>query len=336
MTSTRPCQFVFFLAVTVFQVVMFNAAWAGTGDDFFKGKRLTYIVATKPGGGYDTFARLIARHLVKYLPVQSVVIKNIPGAGQLIGARQLDAAKPDGLTIGTFNTGLIYSQMLDPQALGMDLRRLSWVGKADHEPRVFIVGTNSGIQDFAALKRLKGDILVVSAGKASASNIETAMIAHALGLRLKPVQGFSGTEGELAILRGDLVGMLASYSSIRTFIEEGHGRVMFYVGEKPKELGEVPSLENLASNSEGRTIAQIIATASELGRLTAAPIGIPADRLATLREAYRLTLADPDLRHEADTLKLDLAPQGGEEVRKQIDALVAGASVIKALAIDVP
>ncbi len=84
-------------------------ALADSATDFFKGKTMTYIVATSPGGGYDTYARLIAKHMEKYLPVGKIIVKNVPGAGHIIGANQLYAAKPDGLTIGTFNTGLIYA-----------------------------------------------------------------------------------------------------------------------------------------------------------------------------------------------------------------------------------
>lgn len=294
------------------------SATACANDDFFKGKRLTYIVATKPGGGYDTFARLIARHLVKHLPVQSVTVKNIPGAGHIIGARQLDAAKPDGLTIGTFNTGLVY---IDPQEMGMDLRRLGWIGTADHEPRVFVVGTQSGFHNFTELKNSKSEILVASSGRASASHVEAVAIARVLGLRLKPVQGFSGTEGELAIMRGNVVGMLASYGSMRAFIEQGHGRVLFYVGEKPEGLGDVPALESLVTDDAGRKVAKLIAATAELGRLTAAPGGVPPDRLARLREAYRRTLADPELLREAQKLKLTIAPLGGDAVAGKINAL---------------
>ena len=88
-------------------VALAGSAMAQEGADFFKGKTMTYIVATSPGGGYDTYARLIAKYMEKYLPVSNIIVKNVPGAGHIIGANQLYAAKPDGLTIGTFNTGRI-------------------------------------------------------------------------------------------------------------------------------------------------------------------------------------------------------------------------------------
>jgi tripartite-type tricarboxylate transporter receptor subunit TctC len=314
--------FIYLLVATL--TTLAGVASAGPGEDFFRGKRLTYIVATKPGGGYDTTARLIARHLPKHLPVQSVAIKNIPGAGHLIGARQLAIATADGLTIGTFNSGLIYSQMQDAGALGLDLRRLGWVGKADSEPRVFVVGAQSSIRSMADMQQVTGEILLASSGKASASNIEALMIGRALGLRFTPVQGFSGAEGELALLRGDVTGMLASYSSVRGFIDDGHGRVLFYVGEKPAGLADVPPIDRLVTDVGGRATARLITATAQLARLTATPPGVPAERLAALRKAYLSTLADPALLAEARTLKLSLAPLGGEAVKEHIDSLLSG------------
>src|SRR3954470_5467752 len=79
--------------------------------DFFRGKTITYIVATAPGGGYDTYGRLLVRNMQKYLPATRILLKNIPGAGNIVGTNTIYAARPDGLTFGIFNTGLIYSQM---------------------------------------------------------------------------------------------------------------------------------------------------------------------------------------------------------------------------------
>src|SRR5882757_7959975 len=113
-----------------------TTATAQTGADFYKGKNVTYIVATAPGGGYDLYGRLTAEYLHKYLPGSTFVVKNVPGAGNLIGTNMLYASKPDGLTIGTFNTGLIYAQMTGLKGVKFDLTKMSWIGKAAADPRV--------------------------------------------------------------------------------------------------------------------------------------------------------------------------------------------------------
>jgi len=105
------------------------AAAQESAEQFFGGKTLTYIVSAEPGGGYDTYGRLIARHMEKYLPVRRIVVRNVTGAGNIIGANTIYVSRPDGLTIGTFNTGLIYGQLLDLQGIRFDLTQMSWIGK---------------------------------------------------------------------------------------------------------------------------------------------------------------------------------------------------------------
>jgi tripartite-type tricarboxylate transporter receptor subunit TctC len=219
--------------------------------DFFRGKRLTYIVPTKPGGGYDAYARLIARHLPKYLPVKAVQVRNVPGAGHLIGLRQIQEAPPDGLTLGTFNTGLIYNQFRGEDGMRVDLRNLSWIGKASDDPRVLVVGPRSRARTVGDLIAARRPLLFAGAGKGTASDIDTALIAQSLGLTVKRIQGFGGADAELALLRGDIDGMIGSYSSLRDFVEQGHGRILLKVGEAPQELSAIPELAALTKDARG-------------------------------------------------------------------------------------
>ncbi len=300
--------------------------------DFFRGKRLTYIVPTKPGGGYDAYARLIARHLPKYLPVKSVQVRNVPGAGHLIGLRQIQEAPPDGLTLGTFNTGLIYNQFRGEDDTRVDLRPLSWIGKASDDPRVLVVGPRNAARTVGELLAARRTLLFASAGKGTASDIDTALIALSLGLAVKRVQGFSGAEAELALLRGDVDGVVGSYSSLRDFVEQGHGRILLKVGDAPPELGAVPELGALVKDARGARIARLIAAQTTLGRLTVAPARLPGARLALLRGAYLRTLADPELLREAATQQLPIAPMAGDAVARHVDRLLAEADVAPLLA----
>ncbi len=135
---------------TIFAAMLFStfAAAAAPDLDFYKGKVINYIVATKPGGGYDAYARVIGKYMQKYLPGATIIVKNIPGAGHIIGANETYLAKPDGLTMGTFNNGLIYSQIVGFQGIKFDLAKYSWIGKASNEVRVFIVGLNTPYKTF--------------------------------------------------------------------------------------------------------------------------------------------------------------------------------------------
>src|SRR5574340_986563 len=137
--------------IAIIGIVAFSSgSFAAASPDlaFYKGKVVNYIVATKPGGGYDTYGRLIGKYMQKYLPGATVVVKNVPGAGHIIGANETYLAKPDGLTIGTFNTGLIYSQIIGQPGIKFDLVKFSWIGKANTETRVFIVGNLTPFKTF--------------------------------------------------------------------------------------------------------------------------------------------------------------------------------------------
>src|SRR6187549_2666057 len=123
-----------------------------TGAEFYKGKTVTYIVATAPGGGYDLYGRLVAEYMQKYLPGSTFVVKNVPGAGHLVGTNTIYASKPDGLTIGTFNTGLLYNQLMAADGVRFDLNKMSWIGKAGSDPRMLTVKTELPITTFKELQ----------------------------------------------------------------------------------------------------------------------------------------------------------------------------------------
>ena len=284
--------------------------------DFYFGKRLTYIVATKPGGGYDLYARLVARHLPRHLGVRSVVIRNVPGASHLIGLQQLFAAEPDGLTIGTFNTGLVIGQRY--AGADFDLSLLSWVGKAAAEPRIFVVAVNSELRNFEDLRNSAHPVLVATSGKLSSANLEMELIASVFRFRIRAVHGFSGADADLAIVREDVEGALMSLSSTRSLLQNGQARPVFFIG-RPETLPAVEALSTIARTGEEKQLAEKLQTLSELGRLSAGPPGIPPERLRTLREAYLDTLRDPALLKDAESMRLPIDPWEGARVAAAVE-----------------
>src|ERR671910_2388017 len=157
-----------------------SPALGQSGADFYKGKTVTYIVATSPGGGYDLYGRLVAEFMQKYLPGSTFVVKNLPGAGHLVGTNTIYASKPDGLTIGTFNTGLIYNQLIGLDGVKFDLNKMSWIGKAASDPRVFTVHPDLPIKTFKELQDYKEPLNFATASVGSAAYVETVMLAKAL------------------------------------------------------------------------------------------------------------------------------------------------------------
>jgi tripartite-type tricarboxylate transporter receptor subunit TctC len=311
--------------VSVFLILLFSTSlYAAPADyDFYKGKVLTYVVATKPGGGYDTYARLIGRYMQKHIPETTVVIKNVPGAGHIIGANETFMSKPDGLTIGTFNTGLIYSQIVGQEGIRFDLKKYSWIGKANSELRVIVVGLKTPYQTIKDLMASKEPIKMPSSGVGSQDYNETLILAEALPAKFKPLPGYQGREGEMAILRGEVVGTIASYTGLLGFIKAKECRILLqFGGAKHKDLPDVPHINELSVSPKGKSLINLVNNIDQLGRLTAGPPGIPAGRLEVLREAYKKALADPELIKDAEKIGLDFDPAYGDDVAKLMDEAI--------------
>ena len=282
---------------------------AQSGAEFFAGKTVTYIVATDPGGGYDTNGRLVAEFMQKHLPGSTFVVRNIPGAGQIIGANFIYAAEPDGLTIGTFNTGLIYGQLAGKDGMRFDLSKMSWIGKVASDPRVIVVSSQSGIETFDQLANRKEEIKFAAPGVGSASAVEQAMLVNSLGLPIKVITGYNGDEDQLAMLRGEVEGTVGSRSSFQRFVNEGHGKMIAQIGGSS---ADVPLLGTLTDGDKGKKALLLIESQSNISRVTAGPPGIPAHRLDALRTAYAAATSDPAFLAKAKQLGLPVDPATGE------------------------
>lgn len=296
-------------------VVTVAPAGAQTGPDFFKDKTVTYIVATAPGGGYDTYGRLVAEYMQRYLPGSTFVVKNMPGAGHLVGANALYASRPDGLTLGTFNTGLIYNQLIGLEAARFDLTKMSWIGKAGSDPRVILIAQQSPIRNFADLQASKTPVNFATAGVGSASYVETVIMFNGLKLPIKMLTGYNGNDDQLAMRRGEVAGSIGSRSTYEEFVKNGFGRMIVQIGGRNTD---VPQLMPLVTDPKAKTLIALIQSQGDIARLTAGPPGIPADRLAALRDAYRKALEDKELQAKAERLERPVEPAYGDDVLNAI------------------
>jgi len=277
--------------------------------DFYKGKVINYIVATKPGGGYDLSARMIGKYLQKH----------IPGAGHIIGANETYLAKPDGLTIGTFNTGLIYSQIVGLPGIRFNLTKYSWIGKAASVPRIVVVSRATPYKSMKDLVDSKEPVKMGSSGVGSAAHNETLLVAVATGANLKVIPGYTGNESEMAMLRGEISGHIGSYDALVNFIRAGEGHALLQIaGKKHRDLPEVPLAADLPVSPKGKKLLAIVASVAELARLTAAPPGVPPGRLRVLRDAYKKAVYDPDFLKEAARVNLDVDAGLGDAVGTMI------------------
>lgn len=294
-----------------------SPGFAQTGADFYKGKTVTYIAATSPGGGYDLYGRLVAEFMQKHLPGSTFVIKNMPGAGHLVGANAIYAAKPDGLTIGIFNTGLIYNQVLKNPGVKFDLAQMSWIGKAASDPRTITIGAQSPIKSFKDLAESKETVNFSTGGIGSSAYVETIMLSNVLKLPIKLLTGYSGGDDQMAVRRGEIVGSVSSRSSWEPFVKNGYGRFIAQIGGKHTD---VPQLASMVTGPTAQSAIALIQSQGDIGRLTAGPPGIPQDRLDALRAAYRAAMEDKELLAKAEKLQVPIDPLYGDEVLNRIKA----------------
>jgi len=305
------------LAGAVALAALAAPARAQDGAAFYNGKTVSYIVATAPGGGYDSYGRLVAEFMQKYLPGSTFVVRNMPGAGHLIGTNALYASKPDGLTLGTFNTGLIYNQLVANEGVKFDLNKFSWIGKAASDARVFAISAQSPIktwQDFVASRE---PVNFSTAGVGSASYVETVILTKALKLPIRIQTGYNGSDDQLAMRRGEIVGSIASRSSYDQFVKNGFGRYIAQIGGND---ADTPQLKTLVKDPGGLELLALIESTSEIARLTAAPPAVPAPQVAALRAAYKQAMEDKELQARAEKLERPVEPLYGDEIAKMIAA----------------
>ena len=294
-----------------------GSAHAQEGVAFYNGKTVSYIVATAPGGGYDSYGRLVAEFMQKYLPGSTFVVRNMPGAGHLIGANALYASKADGLTLGTFNTGLIYNQIVANEGVKFDLNKYSWIGKAASDARVFAIAAQSPIKTWQDLLASKETVNFATAGVGSASYVETVILTKALGLPIKMQTGYNGSDDQLAMRRGEITGSIASRSSYDQFIKNGFGRYIAQIGGHDSDT---PQLKTLLKDAKGLELLALIESTSEIARLTAGPPGVPAAQLTALRDAYKKAMEDKELQARAEKLERPVEPLYGDDITKMIAA----------------
>src|SRR5262245_18363515 len=294
-------------------------SWAAADANYFKGKTVTYVVATGAGGGYDTYGRLIARFMQKYLPGSRMIVRNVPGAGHIIGANTIYTSRPDGLTIGMFNTGLIYNQLMELPGIKFDRTKFSWVGKASDEIRVMVVSTKSGYKTIDDVLKSKTPIKFAAAGVGSAAYLDTRILDFVLPIEIQTVTGFDGAEGELSMMRGEVVAETGIASSFDKFVKNKNGFYALAMSRLAHEtLPGVPQASDYVKDERSRRLLALLEALSDLGRLTAGPPGIPADVLQVLRDAHEKAIKDPELIAEAMKVNIPVKFGSGDFVTQRI------------------
>jgi tripartite-type tricarboxylate transporter receptor subunit TctC len=319
-------------AIVVLAAQPFGAAY---GQDaiaqFYKGKTVTIAVGAAAGGGLDTYARLIGRHLGKHIPGSpTVIVSNMPGAGGQIAARHIFAIAPkDGTHMATFFPSVLIDPLLVEAARIIDPSKFNYVGNAKAEVSVCMFRKDAPV---AKLEDLQKAEIVLGGTTAGSQVVDFPTVAkELLGTKYKIISGYKGTRDVgLAIEKGEAQGicgigwstlkvqypdLLTDNSFARIFAQED------FKGDPELNKAGVPLMPDLAKDEETREVLKLLYSQNELARPYVLPPDVPADRVEALRKAFLATTEDPELQAEASKMRVDVEGTSGPEMQKLVAEL---------------
>jgi tripartite-type tricarboxylate transporter receptor subunit TctC len=315
-------------------LLFFGLARAGEAaslEDFYKGKSIRIVVGFSAGGGFDTYARAIARHMSKHIPGNpSVIVENMTGAGSLIAANHVyKVAKPDGLTIGHFIGGLFLGQVLGQPGIEFDARKFEFIGAPISDHVVCALTKASGITSVEKWMASKTPVKMggIAPGTSTPDNA-TRILKSAVGLPIQLVTGYKGTADiRLAAESGEIAGGCWGWDSVsvtwRKGLDSGDVVVVLQANRKNHpDLPNIPQAIKLAKTDEARKMIEVgIHSDSDIVRTYTLPPGTPKDRVLLLRKAFEATLKDPEFVADAKKSHLNIDPVPAEQIEKDIAAL---------------
>jgi tripartite-type tricarboxylate transporter receptor subunit TctC len=292
----------------------------------FAGKTVTVVVGYKPGGGYDATARLLARHLPDHLPGKpTVIVQNMPGGNSIIAANHMyNVAKPDGLTIGTFNRNLPIAQLTKVQGVKYDMLKFAWIGSAANEATILAIRNDLPYKNFEELRKAKEPVVIGSTGPGANTHDFPLLLKDLLKVNLKIVSGYSSSADiMLAIERKEVDGRAGSYTSIKPFIDRKLVRPIIRARSNEAGIENLPIDENFAANPRAKAIMALRSAPEVIARPYVLPPNTPADIVKVYRDAFAATIKDPALVAEAQKAQFDLDYTSGDEAVKVLKEVLS-------------
>jgi tripartite-type tricarboxylate transporter receptor subunit TctC len=293
-------------------------------QDFYAGKTISMLVSSDPGGGFDTYSRLLSRHYPKYIPgAPTIVVQNQPGGGGLRAAQQIFTAPPDGLRIGNLRASNLLDSILGIRGPEINPTGYEWIGNMASDTDLCSYWHTAGVKTFDDLRNK--EILVGGSGKGAQNYSFPSAMNSVLGTKMKIIIGYKGMGDRiLALERGELQGNCGINSSSMMalhpqLITEGKLIPVMQSGLRPySAFQNVPLTQSFARNEREKKILVTIFSQMDIARIFAAPPKTPADRMKILRDGFMKAMADPELIAEAKKQRMDLDPMDHLEVAKII------------------
>jgi tripartite-type tricarboxylate transporter receptor subunit TctC len=297
-------------------------AGADSVSDFFTGKSVSLVIGLPPGGGYDAYMRVLARHYGKFVPGHPAMIpSNMPGAGSLVAANYLyEKAASDGTVLAMFAASAAMEPLLGNKSAMFDPAKFAWIGSMSQQVTYCGVWQSPGAaQSFADMMTQE---TIFGGGSTAATTFQhPTALKNILGAKIRVIPGYPGSrEINLAMHRGEVNGVCSmDASSIKSQFSDdvasGRLKLVIQMGaKKSEEFGAIPSVFDYARTDEQRAVLEVLFKQLLLGRPLAGPPKMPADRLLAMRTAFDATMKDADFRAEADKVGLEIDPASAAEV----------------------
>ena len=318
-------------ALLVFSIGCIGGAWtaapaaAQSVADFYRGKQLTVMVGSSPGGGYDTIARLVARHIVNHLPGNpGVVVKNTPGGGSITMTNRIFRVAPqDGTVIGLVQRGVLLSQLTKQPNVQYDLTKLHWIGSVSPEISLVVSWYTSQIRTLQDL--FSKELIVGGTGATSDLEASARLLNATIGTRFKIISGYPGqADVALAMERGEIQGTADwAWSEIRTrhaeLLEQKKINLLLQNSlRKSPDLPDIPLAIDFFKNDTDRKVGELYFGVKGVARPILAGPGVPADRLEALRTAFMALRDDADFKADAETVGVDVDPTPASKIEDYI------------------
>jgi tripartite-type tricarboxylate transporter receptor subunit TctC len=304
---------------------------ASAQTNFYEGKTIRIVVGFSAGGGYDALARMLSRHMPRYIPGHpAIVVENMPGAGSLLAANHIyNIAKPDGLTMGHFSGGFAYSQVMQQPGIELDTRKFVFVGAVARDESAIAMTKASGVTSMEKWFAAKSPVKMGTTGPgAFGTDNVIKIVKAALNLPIQVISGYKGTaDMRIAAESGEIDGTTWGWDSMRgtwqRAIESGNVVVVLQTVPKPfPDLPRVPLAIDLAKTAEAKQLIEYgIHYPSKITKTLALPPGTPVERAQTLQKALQETVNDKEFIAEAEKAKIGLAPVTAEDMRKTVEGI---------------
>ena len=322
--TSRHCRL---LALCIVAGACLPQAKAEGVAEFYQGRTVTVVVGSNAGGGYDTFARSLARYMGKHIPGSpTLIVRNMPGAGGMTATNFLyNNADKDGSVIGLVQNNTPFEPLFGTKEARYDPVRFNWLGSPSAETAMVLLWHAAPVNSVAELK--VREVAVGVSGANSTPAFFTRLLNATLGTRMKPINGYPGQNDVLlAMERREIDGHpSAFFSSVRstrpTWLRDKTAKaIVQYGAEKLAELPDVPFAPDLVGHDGDRLVMQAAFAPLALGRPLLTPPSVAAERVAALRAAFAATMADPDFLAEGERVGLGLnAPRSGEQIQEVVE-----------------